>query len=355
MSSINILTEIINIFEKEFIYQSTNTKNNINNNILPSQNKHDEQKELSWNCTILKDDTNTLLSMKDIKQLLITRAENKKHLKCKRLDLIKLLKSKHSVKLNQKYKNLNPKQLICELKLRNLCHKKAKKSVLIKRLNVINKNKHEEKEIDQLISKKKRKEIIPLRFINLINNNLISCSQCPTKQLIEYWYNEQHVSDIVSLIRNNEPNCYMINDLCAKLKINWHHFPISGAKKLTTKVEINFANWKKNNDAVNLWNVVECVVNIIKTEQNRNIVIHCAAGQHRTGLVMYLILRRLQFNQNETLHYIRNIRPITYTELVKDRNIKSKYKKTRKSWFKDKSFNKLTDFAEAFFSNINLH
>ncbi|KAF4656066.1 hypothetical protein FOZ61_007214 [Perkinsus olseni] len=44
----------------------------------------------------------------------------------------------------------------------------------------------------------------------------------------------------------------------------------------------------------------------------RSILIHCAAGVHRTGMCVYGLLRRLGLPSDETLEYIKVLRPITY-------------------------------------------
>ena len=90
----------------------------------------------NWDETVLADENTPYLSVKDIKQLLINRGENKKNIKGKRAELIKLLKTKYSVKLsnNKPFGDLTTKQLCVECKLRALASS-GKKVALISRLH----------------------------------------------------------------------------------------------------------------------------------------------------------------------------------------------------------------------------
>eukprot|EP01084_Bolivina_argentea_P183669 316906_1 len=73
----------------------------------------------NWDSTQLRDETNTPLTVQDIKQLLITRGvTDKKQLKGKKADLIKLLKSNYSVTFSQDPQSLTNLQLRTEAKLR---------------------------------------------------------------------------------------------------------------------------------------------------------------------------------------------------------------------------------------------
>eukprot|EP01084_Bolivina_argentea_P168783 292614_1 len=86
-----------------------------------------------WNSTQLKDETNTSLTVQDIKQLLITRGANKKQLKGRKTDLIKLLKNKYPIVPSTKLKYLSVVELQAELKLRGIDHKCLEKDELIAR------------------------------------------------------------------------------------------------------------------------------------------------------------------------------------------------------------------------------
>ena len=67
-----------------------------------------------------------------------------------------------------------------------------------------------------------------------------------------------------------------------------------------------------------------------------------STGMHRTGLTMYLILRGLGYDENDTLSAIKKVREVTYKELLKSRR-----------WFQNYDINTLIDFAETFIKYDN--
>merc|ERR1712048_1260981 len=69
-------------------------------------------------------------------------------------------------------------------------------------------------------------------------------------------------------------------------------------------------------------------------------VIHCKHGQHRTGIIMMLILRTLGCDKEESLRLIKSIRPTTFDELLKERKSK---------WFSIECLDNLVDFSELIF------
>eukprot|EP01084_Bolivina_argentea_P094447 169786_1 len=194
---------------------------------------------------------------------------------------------------------------------------------------------------------KKEKKIVPLQFVE-IGNNKLSCSHCPTNQLIKYWYDEQNVTDIVTLLRSDESKCRSVRDKCKSLNIHWHHLPISGAKKLCASVpKKGFDVVKENSDIISLKGI-KTIANILKTvSKPRIIVLHCAAGQHRTGLMMYLILRNIGYDKQKTSEAINKVRPVTYKELIKVRR--------ENTWFHQENVKTLVDFAESYikYNNTN--
>merc|ERR1712232_850246 len=98
-------------------------------------------------------------------------------------------------------------------------------------------------------------------------------------------------------------------------------------------------------DMMSLLNLKK-VINILKTnEKSRKVVIHCAAGQHRTGLTMYLILREMGYNKDDALEAIDRVRPITYKEMIKVRR--------PNTWFQSANIKTLVDFAESYIKYNN--
>ena len=211
--------------------------------------------------------------------------------------------------------------------------------IIQKNINIQNKKARKGKK-QKSKQQRKGKQIIPLQFIE-IDKHKISLSHCPTNQLIKYWQTEQGITDIITLLRIDEPRCIGIRDKCKSLNIIWHHLPISGAKKLCSSIpQSGFDEAKESEDLKSL-NKTKDIIDILnKSKHQRRIVIHCAAGQHRTGLTAYLILRQMGNNMDDSLNAIKGIRPVTYTEMTKQRK--------PSTWFQDDKIKTLTDFAEAY-------
>eukprot|EP01084_Bolivina_argentea_P214966 364910_1 len=96
--------------------------------------KNENECDLEWSNTELKDANTTPLLARDVKQLLITRGEERKNLKGKKSEMIEYLKEKYTVQLNEEFEELTCKEIIVELRLRGLNDTPAKKCILIARL-----------------------------------------------------------------------------------------------------------------------------------------------------------------------------------------------------------------------------
>ena len=193
---------------------------------------------------------------------------------------------------------------------------------------------------NQQQKKKKQKKMVPLEFIELGHHRL-ACSHAPSPELMDLWHREQGVTDIVTLLRSDEPKCSAIKDKCASLNIHWHHLPISGARKLCESVPENgFQSMEMTEDLRSLLAVRNLSELLRKDTTKRTVVIHCAAGMHRTGLTSYLMLRDMGYSQSDTLKMIQGARPVTHKELLKE--------KRPKTWFQNDDIKTLVDFAESF-------
>jgi len=93
-----------------------------------------EAKEWQWEDTELANEETTTMLAQDVKQLLLTRGEKKQNLKGKKVDIIKYLKEKYDVDLEEPLTDLTVKELQAELRLRKLDDTQAKKDILIMRL-----------------------------------------------------------------------------------------------------------------------------------------------------------------------------------------------------------------------------
>ena len=84
--------------------------------------------------------------------------------------------------------------------------------------------------------------------------------------------------------------------------------------------------------------VVKNYTLVLGLEQGSHVIFHCAAGMHRTGVCMYLLLRHIGYTQQETMILIEQARPVTSLELRRS---------TRKNGI-------LCEKAESLFQELNL-
>jgi len=112
---------------------------------------------------------------------------------------------------------------------------------------------------------------------------------------------QKGATDVVTLLRKDEMKPFLPTK-CEELGLDWHHFPLSGRKMEASADRISLSS-------------IPSIVEFLKN--GKHVVVHCAAGMHRTGVCLYLILRWMGNSQNESLEKIQHIRPVIRAELEK--------------------------------------
>lgn len=111
---------------------------------------------------------------------------------------------------------------------------------------------------------------------------------------------------VVTLLRADEPAFDQVAAACRKLSIQNTHMPISGANV-------------GPQDADNLGKVSH-LLDLLR--RNNRVMLHCAAGMHRTGLVSYMLLRLAGWGPAEAEQGVLAMRVVTHEELVKTKKDK---------------------------------
>jgi protein-tyrosine phosphatase len=108
---------------------------------------------------------------------------------------------------------------------------------------------------------------------------------------------------VVTLQRDDEMRGN-IAEQCREGGIEWIHLPIEGRLSLLEPSE---------QDLVSI-----CKIPLIAEllSHGRSVVVHCAAGMHRTGFVCYLSLRLCGLTPSESLTKLQEMRPVTYDQVV---------------------------------------
>jgi len=142
----------------------------------------------------------------------------------------------------------------------------------------------------------------------------LAASAAPGPGAVKSW-KECGASTVVTLLRDDEPAFNCAKDQIIALGLRWLHLPLSGKKAITEPQQARAGKaTKTKHDALSLSRVHE-VTELLKAGES--VVVHCAAGMHRTGVVCYLTLRRLNLSPKDALSIILKSRPITHEEITK--------------------------------------
>ena len=118
-------------------------------------------------------------------------------------------------------------------------------------------------------------------------------------------FKERGATRFVTLLTATEPHLDAVRGACSNLDLGWSHVPLSGGR----------VNGPR--DAASLCKVVAEVVGLLRAGEH--VVIHCAAGLHRTGIVGYLVLRCTGLANAAAMAGLLAMREITHEEMARPR------------------------------------
>ena len=151
-------------------------------------------------------------------------------------------------------------------------------------------------------SKNKNQKKKEFNFYTLKNGSKITCHGRPKESDIKRLKEEYKVNYILTIQSENE-NPKIIKKYCEETgEIYWHHLPLKGANMAI------FMNKEVQKMIIN--NIIE----ILNQMKNNQLVIfmHCAAGIHRTGTILYTILRLCGESKDNAFNAIKFIRIDTF-------------------------------------------
>lgn len=113
----------------------------------------------------------------------------------------------------------------------------------------------------------------------IVCNGRLAASGAPGKGVLERW-KLLGADTVVTLLKDNEQGTTIkIARRCAELGLDWMHLPLTGKSALSDPNE---------DDRRSLAAAPEIAA---KLRTGASIVVHCAAGMHRTGTICYLSMR----------------------------------------------------------------
>mmetsp|Transcript_5551 Transcript_5551/g.7500 ORF Transcript_5551/g.7500 Transcript_5551/m.7500 type:complete len:195 (-) Transcript_5551:170-754(-) len=100
----------------------------------------------------------------------------------------------------------------------------------------------------------------------------------------------------VVTLQSESENIASVQTSCASLGIEWIHLDFWRVFMPVDSNHIVLA-------------LADQLINLLKS--SANIMIHCAAGVHRTGTLSYIIMRRLGMPMQEAYNFLHVLRPVT--------------------------------------------
>lgn len=137
-----------------------------------------------------------------------------------------------------------------------------------------------------------------LHWVDLAGGR-VTAAGAPGPGRLHQWA-AQGATDVLTLQRADEHHP-MLPAWCAAEGLGWGHLPLSGRSLQRAS----------DRDAL------QRVATIGPTMAGRSLVVHCAAGLHRTGVCLYLLLRHDGASPEAAMARIAEARPLTAEELWK--------------------------------------
>jgi len=146
-------------------------------------------------------------------------------------------------------------------------------------------------------------------FYELKNGSLISCHGKPKKNDLIYLKDTYNLNYVLTILHSGE-NPEIIKKYCQEIgDIQWENLPLKGA---------NMALFM-NKEVQSL--IINFILKIIKEMNEKKLIIfiHCAAGVHRTGTILYTILRCSGESKESAMEAIKKIRIETWRNCGENR------------------------------------
>ena len=135
-----------------------------------------------------------------------------------------------------------------------------------------------------------------------VGDGMITAAGAPSRAALALWSARWRATDVLTLQRGDEARASLADEAAAA-GLAWHHAPLSG--KRLDGVDDRAALASASARAAAL------------LARGRRVVVHCSAGMHRTGLVVYGALRLAGRGRDDALAGLALARPITHAELTR--------------------------------------
>ena len=152
------------------------------------------------------------------------------------------------------------------------------------------------------------------QFVSISPYSQIACWPLPSRRVLNRFRETFGVTHILTLLNQNEINQSNICNHIKAVGIQSIHIPIEGGDlSVFTSSQTTIDMLRERLPFVH-----DLLLNSRKTTSVK-MIIHCAAGLHRTGAITYLLLRLCHFSVDQALLIINRTRAITARQVGKQR------------------------------------
>ncbi|KRX04066.1 hypothetical protein PPERSA_12513 [Pseudocohnilembus persalinus] len=154
------------------------------------------------------------------------------------------------------------------------------------------------------LTRKDQQQIQEINFMKLPGTDSeIGIWRRPSKGNIRYLKEDAKLTYLITC-QSEKEDPKILQKSCSESQIKWMHICLNGA------------NMALLSDKKTKQLITENLINLISIEK---ILIHCAAGIHRTGTITYSLLRFLGSSQEEALKQIQQLREVTSKQVGENR------------------------------------
>ena len=135
-----------------------------------------------------------------------------------------------------------------------------------------------------------------------VEGGRITASGAPGRRKLATWA-ESGVTDVVTLQRADEHAAWLPG-ACEAAGLTWHHYPLSGRRLERRSDQETLAALPR-------------LLDVLRADPPRSVIVHCSAGLHRTGICLYILLRSAGHSPEAAVSAIEAARPLTAEELTR--------------------------------------
>eukprot|EP00928_Gymnodinium_smaydae_P090238 TRINITY_DN74066_c0_g1_i1.p1 TRINITY_DN74066_c0_g1~~TRINITY_DN74066_c0_g1_i1.p1 ORF type:complete len:321 (-),score=41.18 TRINITY_DN74066_c0_g1_i1:277-1239(-) len=148
-----------------------------------------------------------------------------------------------------------------------------------------------------------------------VGNGGLSARGRPNPETLAALQRCKGLTAVVTLLRGTESQgeAVRIGNTCKQLGLKWCHAPLAGPREMGMIGDIDVSVTHEDLESFRgVRHVSEWLVS-----GSENVLIHCAAGLHRTGIFLYVLLRELGYSAETALQTIQRMRQETYNEFIR--------------------------------------